>query len=93
MRHSANSLPSKAHGHWIEPSSSSLAKETPAKVGVTAAISTGLPSASETLSRAVSKLLTRWEMPHAHGMGIDSSGNIYVGRTKELRVDKYVRVH
>jgi DNA-binding beta-propeller fold protein YncE len=38
-------------------------------------------------------VLTRWEMPHAHGMGIDSSGNIYVGRTKELRVDKYVRVH
>jgi hypothetical protein len=32
-------------------------------------------------------------MPHAHGMGIDSSGNIYVGRTKELRVDKYLRVH
>lgn len=38
-------------------------------------------------------VLTRWEMPHAHGMGIDSSGNIYVGRTKELRVDKYVRAH
>lgn len=38
-------------------------------------------------------LLTRWEMPHAHGMGIDAAGNIYVGRTKELRVDKYVRVH
>jgi hypothetical protein len=38
-------------------------------------------------------VLTRWEMPHAHGMGIDSSGNIYVGRTKELRVDKYARVH
>jgi hypothetical protein len=38
-------------------------------------------------------VLTRWEMPHAHGMGIDSSGNIYVGRTKELRVDKYLRVH
>jgi sugar lactone lactonase YvrE len=38
-------------------------------------------------------VLTRWEMPHAHGMGIDSSGNIYVGRTKELRVDKYVRTH
>jgi DNA-binding beta-propeller fold protein YncE len=38
-------------------------------------------------------VLTRWEMPHAHGMGIDRSGNIYVGRTKELRVDKYVRVH
>ena len=38
-------------------------------------------------------VLTRWEMPHAHGMGIDSNGNIYVGRTKELRVDKYVRVH
>ena len=39
------------------------------------------------------KILSRWEMPHAHGMGIDSKGNIYVGRTKELRVDKYVRVH
>ena len=38
-------------------------------------------------------VLTRWEMPHAHGMGIDSSGSIYVGRTKELRVDKYVRAH
>jgi hypothetical protein len=38
-------------------------------------------------------VLTRWEMPHAHGMGIDSGGNIYVGRTKELRVDKYARVH
>ncbi len=38
-------------------------------------------------------VLSRWEMPHAHGMGIDLSGNIYVGRTKELRVDKYARVH
>ena len=38
-------------------------------------------------------VLTRWEMPHAHGMGIDRTGNIYVGRTKELRVDKYLRVH
>ena len=37
------------------------------------------------------QVLTRWEMPHAHGMGIDSSGNIYVGRTKELRVDKYAQ--
>src|SRR5205814_1824716 len=37
--------------------------------------------------------LIQSEMPHAHGMGIDSSGNIYVGRTKELRVDKYVRLH
>jgi hypothetical protein len=38
-------------------------------------------------------VLTRWEMPHAHGMGIDSSGNIYVGLTNEPGVNQYVRVH
>jgi DNA-binding beta-propeller fold protein YncE len=38
-------------------------------------------------------VLTRWETPHSHGMGIDSSGNIYVGLTKEPGVNKYVRTH
>ena len=34
------------HGHWTEPSSSSLAKETPAKVGVSCAISSMISEAS-----------------------------------------------
>jgi DNA-binding beta-propeller fold protein YncE len=55
------------------------------------ATATSKPSVS--VRDANGAVLTRWEMPHAHGMGIDSSGNIYVGRTKELRVDKYQRVH
>jgi DNA-binding beta-propeller fold protein YncE len=55
------------------------------------ATATSKPSVSVRDARGA--VLSRWEMPHAHGMGIDSSGNIYVGRTKELRVDKYVRVH
>jgi len=55
------------------------------------ATATSKPSVS--VRDAKGAVLTRWEMPHAHGMGIDSSGNIYVGRTKELRVDKYLRVH
>jgi sugar lactone lactonase YvrE len=54
------------------------------------ATATSKPSVS--VRDANGAVLTRWEMPHAHGMGIDSMGNIYVGRTKELRVDKYVRV-
>jgi hypothetical protein len=55
--------------------------------------------ATDTSKHAISvrdgngKILTRWETPHSHGMGIDSKGNIYVGLTKEPRVDKYVRVH
>ena len=55
------------------------------------ATATSKPSVS--VRDAKGAVLTRWEMPHAHGMGIDSSGNIYVGRTKELRVDKYVRAN
>jgi hypothetical protein len=28
-----------------------------------------------------------------HAMGIDASGNIYVGKTRQCRIDKYARVH
>src|SRR5262249_40368307 len=38
-------------------------------------------------------LLARWETMPIHGMGIDSSGNIYVGGTREARIDKYARLH
>jgi len=34
-------------------------------------------------------VLARWEMPPVHGMGIDSTGNIYAGLTRLGRVNKY----
>ena len=34
-------------------------------------------------------VLARWEMPPVHGMGIDSTGNIYAGLTHLGRVNKY----
>ncbi len=37
-------------------------------------------------------VLARWDMVPVHGMGIDSTGNIYAGLTKLCRVDKYARV-
>jgi hypothetical protein len=39
------------------------------------------------------EILARWEAEPMHGMGIDSDGNIYVGMTKQGRVNKYARVH
>jgi sugar lactone lactonase YvrE len=38
-------------------------------------------------------VLARWEMAPVHGMGIDSSGNIYAGLTQLGRVNKFVRTH
>lgn len=36
-------------------------------------------------------VLARWETRHAHGLGVDSHGDIYVGLTTNHNVDKYVR--
>jgi hypothetical protein len=63
------------------------------RTGRSDSASVGPLRSAQSRSDANGAVLTRWEMPHAHGMGIDTSGNIYVGCTKELRVDKYVRVH
>ena len=38
-------------------------------------------------------VITRWEADPMHAMGIDSGGNIYVGMTRQGRVNKYARVH
>lgn len=38
-------------------------------------------------------VLARWEVVPVHGMGIDASGNIYIGLTNMGRVNKYARVH
>ena len=38
-------------------------------------------------------VITRWESDPMHAMGIDPAGNIYVGKTRQCRVDKYARVH
>ncbi len=35
--------------------------------------------------------LERWPIRHAHGMAVDSNGDIYLGLTIEQSVDKYVR--
>ncbi len=39
------------------------------------------------------KLLARWGTRHAHGICVDSEGNIYTGSTTNCSVDKYVRIH
>jgi len=39
------------------------------------------------------EVLARWETAPVHGMGIDSTGNIYAGLTGLGRVNKYVRTH
>ena len=36
-------------------------------------------------------VLARWEVRHAHGMWVDSKGDIYLGLTTSHSVDKYVR--
>ncbi len=36
-------------------------------------------------------VLARWEIRHAHGMWVDSRGDIYLGLTVDQSVDKYVR--
>src|SRR5712692_7614644 len=37
-------------------------------------------------------VLARWEIRHAHGLWVDSHGDIYLGLTTNHSVDKYVRV-
>jgi len=37
-------------------------------------------------------VLARWAIRHAHGLWVDSRGDIYVGLTTNHSVDKYVRV-
>ena len=39
------------------------------------------------------KVLARWETRHAHGICVDSRGDIYTGSTSNCTVDKYVRKH
>lgn len=36
-------------------------------------------------------VLARWAIRHAHGVGVDSRGDIYLGLTTNRNVDKYVR--
>jgi hypothetical protein len=36
-------------------------------------------------------VLARWETRHAHGLTVDSHGDIYVGLTTSRSVDKYIR--
>ena len=38
------------------------------------------------------EVLARWDVRHAHGIWIDSQGDIYLGLTTSQSVDKYVRV-
>ena len=38
------------------------------------------------------KVITRLETRHAHGVGVDSRGDIYAGLTVDQSVDKFVRV-
>lgn len=38
------------------------------------------------------EVLARWGIRHAHGIWVDSQGDIYVGLTTSRSVDKYVRV-
>jgi hypothetical protein len=55
--------------------------------------------ATETSKPAISvrdengKVLARWEAEPMHAMGIDSAGNIFVGMTRDGRVNKYRRLH
>ena len=37
------------------------------------------------------KVLARWAIRHAHGLWVDSRGDIYLGLTTNHSVDKYVR--
>ena len=37
-------------------------------------------------------VITRLETRHAHGVGVDSRGDIYAGLTVDRSVDKFVRV-
>jgi hypothetical protein len=39
------------------------------------------------------KILARWGTRHAHGICVDSRGDIYTGSTSNCTVDKYARVH
>ena len=43
------------------------------------------------LWQADGTLITRWEIRHAHGLWVDSQGDIYLGLTTNHSVDKYVR--
>ena len=43
------------------------------------------------LWQADGTLITRWEIRHAHGLWVDSKGDIYLGLTTNHSVDKYVR--
>ena len=38
------------------------------------------------------RILARWGSRHAHGICVDSCGNIYTGSTSNCTVDKYVRI-
>jgi DNA-binding beta-propeller fold protein YncE len=38
-------------------------------------------------------VLARWGTRHAHGLCVDSQGNIYTGSTSNCSVDKYLRIH
>ena len=38
------------------------------------------------------EVLTRWDVRHAHGIWVDSRGDVYLGLTTSQSVDKYVRV-
>ena len=39
------------------------------------------------------EVLARWDVRHAHGIWVDSQGNVYLGLTTSQSVDKYVRVN
>jgi hypothetical protein len=38
-------------------------------------------------------VLARWAIRHAHGLWVDSHGDLYLGLTTSHSVDKYVRVN
>jgi len=38
------------------------------------------------------RILARWASRHAHGICVDSRGNVYTGSTSNCSVDKYVRI-
>ena len=38
------------------------------------------------------EVLARWDVRHAHGIWVDSQGDVYLGLTTSQSVDKYVRV-
>jgi len=38
-------------------------------------------------------VLARWTIRHAHGLWVDTHGDIYLGLTTSHSVDKYVRVN